>query len=437
MMNRNRSVLSLMVAATAALGASGCDDFLKVDNPTVIDAATVDPVQDAPTFSQSALNNLWDAFDDAIVYGAWFSGEAWEGDTFPTRTDIGRRNIDADPETGSTNGTLDDEIWSPLSRAIATGERVPELLGSVANPERNPEILRAMFASAYGILFQAELFCQVVISSGLDNLGTPLTSNEGMAQAEARFRQIITRGDAIATTESRNLANAARVGLARALLFQGKNAEAATVAGQVPAGFVLLAPKVDDPSNRAALGNTVYSFTLSRNALVVPPYFRQLNDARVTSALGPAPTWVLKAQDGNLDFYRQTKFTGWGDDIRLASELEARYIAAEAQLKLGNPAPALALIAERQAAGGAGAASGDDIDFVSTNSTLVDLLDQKARDFYLEGTHMGDWRRNPTSTPYVPSTGSQYYSEAGVFGNQTCMPLPDDEVLNNPGFRQQ
>ena len=220
--------------------------------------------------------------------------------------------------------------------------------------------------------------------------------------------------------------------------FQGKYAEAIAAAGQVPADFELVAPKVDDPSNRAALGNTVYSFTLARPALVVPPYYRDLNDTRVPSALGPAPTWPLLAQDAFLPFYRQTKYTGWGDGLRLASGLEARYIAAEAMLKQATPdaSAANALIAERQAAGGTGAVSGEAGDFVSTYTTITQLLDQKARDFFLEGTHMGDWRRNPDVAPFVPPTGMAYYntSEGGTFGSQTCMPLPDDEVLNNPNF---
>lgn len=431
---RFRPVLGAMVAA-ATLATTACDDYLVVDNPTVIDASTVDPVGDAPTFSQSALNNMFDAFDQAIVYGAWFSGEAWEGDSFPTRTDIGRRNVDADPVTGSTNGTLSADVWEPISRAIATGERVQELLADASDAGQNINITRATLASAYGILFQAELFCTVVISNGLTNLGSPLTPEQGMAEAEARFRRVITQGDAIGTATSREFANAARVGLARSLLFQKKYQEAVTVAAAVPAGFVFNAPKVDDPSNRAALGNTVYNFTLARQSLVVPPYYRALNDPRVPSALGPAPAFTLVAQDAFLPFDRQTKYTGWGSPIRLASKLEANYIAAEAQLKLNNAAPALALIAERQAAA-PNAAPGDDIDFVASTSTLTELLDQKARDFFLEGTHMGDWRRNPDATPYIPPTGSAYYNttEGGVFGSQTCLPLPDDEVLNNPNF---
>jgi hypothetical protein len=437
MLNRFRPIVGATMAASILVTAAGCDSYLEVKNPTVIDASTVDPVADAPTFSLSALNNLFNAFDDFIVYGAWFSGEAWEGDTFPTRTDIARRTIDFVEGVETTNSTVPGDIYNPLARAISTGENVQVLLADLPDATSNINLVRATYASATGILFESELFCQTVISSSLTNLGVPLTSVEGAAAAEERFKRVITQGTAVNTPEALMLANAARVGLARALLFQGKNAEAVAAAGEVPASFEFLAPKVDDPSNRGALGNTVYSFTLSRQSLVVPPYYRALNDPRVTSNLTITASGPAKAQDNFFDFHRQTKYTGWGDDIRLASGLEARYLAAEAQLNLGNPAPALALIADRRAVGGA-AACGDDIVFVTTRGTMTDLLDQKARDFFLEGTKMGDWRRNPLAAPYVPPAGSPYYntSEGGVFGGQTCMPLPDDEILNNPNFNK-
>lgn len=419
------------VAAAAALGAGACDSLMEVDNPTVIDASTVDPVQDAPTFAQSALNNLWDAFDDAIIYGGWFSGEIWEGDSFPTRTDIGRRNIDFAEGTGTTNGTVDDEVYAPLARAIATGERLQEILADAPDAASNINIARGAFASGYATLLEAELFCTVVISSSVDNMGPPLTPAQAAEQAIVRLQRVVDITGNSDHEDAEALGLAARVGIARAHLFLGNNTQAATVAAQVPADFELYAPKVDDASYRTALGNTVYNLTLARPAIVVPPYYRALNDERVPFALGPAPAWPLQAQDAHLDFYRQTKFEDYGDDIRLASGLEARYLAAEAQLKEGNAAAATALIAERSAEGG------DDAVFTPSGNTLRDLLDLKARDFYLEGTHMGDWRRNPDATPYVPAAGSPYYNptEGGVFGTQTCMPLPDDEVLNNPNFQ--
>lgn len=422
---RNRIVRTAAILGMVAV-PTACDDFLDVPDPTVIDAGTIDPVNDLPTFAASALQNLFDALDDVIVYSAWFSGEAWVGDTFPTRNDIGRRVVEY------TNGTLDGDLYSPLALAISTNERVLELLDG--SGVENLEIrTMANLGSAYAILLQAENFCEVVISSGLDpeQLGTGITSAEGMAEAISRFDAAIAAGEAEGLED---MVNAALVGKARAHLFLGQYAEASAAAALVPDDFEFVVPKVDDPSNRGRLGNTVYSFTLARSSLVVPPYYRALNDPRVEFEL-----WLdddgapIKSQGNDFDFYAQAEYPGWGSPLTLASGLEARYLHAEAELKAGNPAPALALIAERTEPT---AASGDDIDFVADTGTLVQLLDEKARDLFLRATHQGDWRRNPDSTPYVPPAGSPYYAEqfGDAFGPLTCMPIVRQEVDNNPNY---
>jgi hypothetical protein len=393
----------------------------------VIDASTVDPAADAGTFANSALNNLYAAADNVAVYQAWFTGESWVGDTFPTRNDIAKRQIDF------SNGTLSTEVFNPLARAIATGERTLEILEGATGGETALNTARAAFASGYGIQLMAETFCEVVISSNLENIGAPLTPSDGSVQAAERFRRVITALQGVTGGEATRFRNAANIGLARALLFQSDYAGAITAAQQVTdATFAFLIPRVDDPSNRDPLGNTVYSFTLSRPSLVVPPYFRALNDPRVESALGGGG-FPTKTQGNDLDFYRQIKYDDWGAPVRLASYLEAQYIIAEAQLKQGNPAAALALIAARNVAG---TADGDDF-ATDPNSTLTELLDQRARDLYLEAQHMGTWLRNSGATPYVYRAGSNYYAEAGsVVGTQTCMPVPDDEVLNNPNYNR-
>jgi starch-binding outer membrane protein, SusD/RagB family len=422
----NFSILARVAgAASLVLAATACDDFLSVENPTVIEASTVDPVADAPTFANSALNNFYVAADNVAVYQAWFTGESWVGDTFPTRNDIAKRQIDF------TNGTLSDEVFNPLARAIATGERTLEILAGASGGQTALNTARAAFASGYAIQFTAETFCEVVISSSLENLGAPMSPAEGSAQAAERFRRVITALEGVTGDEASRLRNAANVGLARALLFRGEYSDAIAAAQQVTdATFAYMIPRVDDPSNRGALGNTVYSFTLARPSLVVPPYIRALNDPRIRSALGGSG-FPTKTQGNDLDFHRQLKYTEWGADIRLASHLEAQYIIAEARLKQGDPTAALALIAARSIPG-----TGDGDDFAADpNSTLTELLDQRARDFYLEAQHMGTWLRNPEATPYVYRAGSPYYGQLGaVVGTQTCMPVPDDEVLHNPNF---
>jgi hypothetical protein len=411
-----------VMGAVAAVGA--CDSFLDVDDPTVIDAETIDPVLDLPTFANSALQNLFDAFDNFVVYSGWFSGEAYVGDTFPTRNDIGRRTVEF------SNGTLRDDVYFPLAQAISTNENVLKIMtdNSVSNPEIEAT---ANFASGWAILFEAESFCEVVISRGLadEDLGTPISPEDAMGEAIARFNAAIAAagGDA-------NIVSAANAGKARAHLFRGEYSEAIAAAALVPAEFAYAVPKVDDPAFRNRLGNTVWGFTLARASLVVPPYFRDLNDPRIAYRLWTNDSGTpIKSQGNDFDFYGQEKYPNWDASLRFASGLEARYISAEAQLKSGNEAAALELIAERTVPE---AASGDDIDFVPDTGTLVQLLDQKARDFFLEGTHLGDWRRNPDSTPYVAPAGAPYYADevGGQFGNVACLPTPQREVDNNPNF---
>src|SRR5437764_186840 len=83
-----------------------------------------------------------------------------------------------------------------------------------------------------------------------------------------------------------------------------------------------------------------------------------------------------------VKYVAQAKFNGYGDPIRLASGLEAQYIAAEAALHgTGSTTAALTVINARRAAGGQGAYAGA----TDSLSVITELLNQRARDFWLEG----------------------------------------------------
>ena len=66
---------------------------------------------------------------------------------------------------------------------------------------------------------------------------------------------------------------------------------------------------------------------------------------------------------------------------------------------------------------------------------LTDLMDQKSRDFFMEGKRMADYQRNPAILPYISATGSAYYSPNPTqFGNEICFPLTLNESQANPNF---
>jgi hypothetical protein len=127
-----------------------------------------------------------------------------------------------------------------------------------------------------------------------------------------------------------------------------------------------------------------------------------------------------------VPLYTQLKYAQAGSTIRLASRDEARLIIAEADLAAGDFTGADSIISNFRARGGQGAIS-------STNPDTVKaaLLDQRNREFFLEGQHLGDVIR--FGETLNPPAGTPYPGGA-AYGTQLCLPLPDVEKNNNPNF---
>lgn len=399
--------------------SAGCD--LDVSNPQVIDANRFDPTEDAATLALSAQTNLYNAFGEAVVSGAYFSGEAWVGAVRQETNDFGRRVIT------SANLDINPQLWAPISLAVASNEEVIEALEVAPDAASNVHIARAAMNSGFALTLMAEHFCQGVMLVG------PLMSvEETLDSAIVRFERAIgvggalieAAGDAASQADAAHVVNAARVGAARAYLQKREYTSAIAAAADVPADFVHQAIHVDDPGNRGRAGNPVFALR-SFQTFVVPAAYRALNDPRV-----PSQDLAAKAQDGQLDLVVQTKYTDYGAPIRIASGLEARYIRAESELIQGHPAAAEKLIAERRAANGQPPYTDS-----GEAALLAELMDQRARDFWLEGKHLGDYRRNPGATPYFPPAGSPFYKPSqGDFGDLTCVPIPNEERDTNPNL---
>jgi hypothetical protein len=399
-------------AAALVLGAA-CSDFLEVDNPNVIDVEAVDPVADAAALANSAQQNLAVAYGWLISYSSWMSGEAQVSETFPTRNEFGRRDVN------QSNGSLNTDVWQPLAATMASADLVLDL--ALPNPDRNLNYARSHFVRGFGFVFMAEQFCQGTVESG-----PPLTTAAMLDSAVAQFTKAITIANADGSANAAAIANASLVGRARAHLQAGRKAEAAADANQVPAGFVYNLVYVDDLGNRGRLSNRLWQFTLDRGSISIAPAFRIADDPRVRFK---APgEHNLSPQDASSGpFYIQDKYPAYNTPIRLASKLEADYIAAEA----GSTADQLALIAARRAANGQPAYAGP----TDASSVLTELMEQRGRDFFLEGKRLGDFRRNPTNVLNVPEPGSTYFKPGfAPVGNGTCYPLPLQEVDNNPNF---
>jgi hypothetical protein len=405
------------LAGTAALLVStACSDFLTVKNPSVIDAGSVNPVDDAVTLALSGQQSYSSALGWLIMYGSWFTGEALVSETFPTRNEYGLRAV------LNTNTSHSGDVWFPLSQAAAGNHLILGL--ELPTPESNISYVRAHTWLGYAFTLMAEQFCQGVVYGG-----PLLSTNDMLDSAIANFGAAITKGTANGSTAAVQLANVARVGRARANLQRGNKSAAATDAASVPAGFAFSFTHLDDPTNRTRLSNRMWQFTFDRGSISVAPAFR-ITDNRIAYKMPGtgANQHTLVAQDPNSGpFVIQQKYPGYASSVRVASKLEADYIAAEA----GTTADQITLINARRAAGGQAAYAGA----TDAASVLTELMTQKSLDFYLEGQRFGDWRRNPTSVTNVPVAGATYFKPGfPAIGNQTCYPLPLSETDNNPNI---
>jgi hypothetical protein len=413
MTNIRRAVTRTAAGTVLVLSAAACsNDFLAVTNPNVIDAATVDPTSGAATLAQSAQQNFATALGLLSVYSGWFTVEANVSDTFPTRNEFGFRLI------SDMNGSLNGDVWAPLSRAAASTKTVLDL--ELPTPASNINIARAATFRGFSVLMMATDFCTGSLSGGPE-----LTTAQMLDSAVYWFDQAISVGTANATADGIALANASRVGRARAKLQKGDKAGAAADAAAVPAGFVFNLRYTDDAGNRARLSNRQFQLTFDRSSISVAPFFRT-GDPRVPfKAPGDSKLNGQDAVPGG--FYEQTKFSGYASSQRLASKLEADYIAAEA----GTTAQQLALIAARRAANSQPAYDGP----TDAASVLKELYLQRSFEFYLEGRRLSDYRRSPASVSGITAPGDPYFKPGYAnTGDQTCYPLPRVERDNNPNM---
>lgn len=403
----------LALAVLLAAGAAACADFVTVDNPNVVNDDGIDPVRDADVLSRSAFQDFSTAVGDLVLHGAWLTTELWVGDSSEDRNQFGRREI------VDSNQRLNTDLWQRFARGLATSENVGDLLAASDQAPRL-SLARVRLASGFSYLNMAEAFC-----TGVARGGPPLDRTAMLGLAAERLAQAREAGLAAGGAEGGQVATAALVGLARTHLTAGRRGEAAAAADAVPAAFEMALFNIDDAANRARLGNKLWEATVDRAAAVVPPAYRAMADAGDTRIR--YRDRGVNAYDGFLRFYSQEKYTSWAAPYRLASGLEARYLAVEARADAGEM---LAFVNARRAAGNQAPLGGG-----TAAELLPALMDQKSRDFWLEGRRLGDWARNGAAVPNVIAAGSAYYKPAsGPVRDGRCIPLPLAETSNNPNF---
>ncbi len=409
-----RTFLALSLASLAGIGLAGCD--LNVSNPSVIDATTFNPNADGFTLSMSAQTNLFEAFQAIALNGGFISDELWTGAIRPETNHINSRNF-----VGTDD--INVSFFAPLSLALAGNVNAVRVLAAASGASSDSNFARVSMNAGYAFELSAETMC-----ASDEQRGPMLTVTQLLDSAVTHFTKAIAVAQAAGAAA---MVQESQVGLARAYLQLGAYANATTTASSVDPGFVAYEINSPNPATALTLGNAMWT-TQSATQLVVPAMYRHLDDPRVPSDSNGTPGCPTT---NGIPCVLQEKYSGYGDPISLASGLEAQFIASEAQLHSGNPGPALTLIAtERNAGNQTTYAGGTD-----TLSVLTELLNQRAREFWMEGKKLGDIRRNPSvslSAILTDPVGAPYLGPTGgTYGNEFCAPIPPEEVSANPNLQ--
>ena len=454
---RGARAAALCGTLIAATSLAACDDFLAADNPAAVpverlaDTALVELMANSAIAGIQGANYFWFSY-----LGAIFTDELWNRHVFIDEILYDRRNVTVDNSYNSvfTYGPLQRARWFADS---VTG-RIRTIYGDSAL--HDVRLARTYAIAGYNLILLAEGWCEVPISTPEALYSAPIGSDSLFRLAEMRFDSAIKVAAAAKLANSTvatplgirytlaadSIRNLAYVGMARAALGRGDNVKAAASARQVtgmgtPADFEY---RLNYNANTTLGLHNLFAERLSGGAgatagVISNTPFLALDDVRVphpVDATGaplaePATggSFVVPNSPPSFSTFNNTKvgadFT-YGTAIRLASLLEARYILAEAE---PGTAESIAFVESRRTG------------FPSTTATtattaanfLTNLIQQRGRDFYLDGHRIGDLRRYKRFYDIDLSPTGPYPGAANVtYGDQMCWPINGAEVNNNP-----
>jgi starch-binding outer membrane protein, SusD/RagB family len=411
---------------TLALCACGvADRLLSVEPQDRVPAA---PIEDSPANALLLANGAVADFDCAfgayVVIGGLIGEELDEARSIVDRKPYDQRVHTSKDRVYAVNRCESMGVYTPLQTARVSAERVLRLLDAWSDaevPQRATLIARMHAYAGYSTLLLGEGFCTTVISS-LDATrevvyGGEISRDSAIRVAEARLSAGIIAAQAAGAS---NEVNFALVGRARARLDLRDFAGARSDAMRVPPAFTY---EMTASASSLRRNNRVWAQERTSGLTSVGVPYRSLGDPRV-----PVIDMRQKGPRGD-SIYNQNKYPSASSPIRIASGAEAQLIIAESDIAAGTASSLqnAALIVNTFRARGNQAP----LSTADQTTLRAALIDQRRRELYLEGQHLGDIIRFDVTL--TPAAGTRFPG-GGVYGSQKCLALPDVERLNNPAL---
>ncbi|HEX8693435.1 MAG TPA: hypothetical protein VF746_13520 [Longimicrobium sp.] len=371
-----------LLAAALALPVVGCDSLLEVDDEDVTRDENFADLTSLTSLRAAAIGDFFVGYENMIFYGGMLGDEWIFSETFPTRLEVDKRAID------TNNGTLLG-VFSSVATAGASADFINARY-DVVDPGNTAKFQRAEARNlaGYAFIFFAENYCEGVPISRLQRTdagaltfvyGPGLTREQMLDSALARFDAAIAALPATGRTANETVqARLAAIGRGRVFQNKGQWANALAAVAGIPLTYTYV---INHSANSGGENNIIWGFNRSTERMSVSyqpnsggtavagdreggnglPWIA--NRAAQGHPLGPgvSTTSAPRARDPRVLWFRNSgaaTSTTPGNDVGfdnstpqldalkypdrpaftvLASGVESRLIAAEAQLNLGNP----------------------------------------------------------------------------------------------------
>lgn len=472
------SALAWFAAATAA-GGCNTNETVAVTDPNNLTPTQTASAATTPALVQGALFAFLGAYsgfgdDGFLSTSAVISDEFYVGDSFSTRLAADSRNL-----RPPTLGNVSDTPFARLQAARVQARRAFAQVLKFSTPAtaKTDSATAAQLRAIEGYVYVAlsEGWCGAVPFTVVPDTGTidparlgygsPISTTAMNDTAIARFNEALRY-------DPTNVL--AQVGKGRALLNEGRFAEATAAVAAVPQTYVyLLQHSLNSASEYNPIAslqqNGRYGLSNLEGGTIVDSTgatvsVRSDADTLLLTSLSPSGLPFRGLQDPRIPYTKQTCFTSsvrcfldqdyptYASAVPLASGVEAALIRAEAlyqNAQYGDMldtlnalrANAAALIPalwpqQQQTFGNISLAALPTTSIADANTARATLFAERAYWLFVTGHRQGDLRRlarAPYSLPTNQVFPSGKFFRGGTYGNDVAYPLPNQES-NNPNF---
>lgn len=420
--NAQGRLLAPFAALVFVASAGGCDQLLDVDRPGEILAENLQGPESAELLAFSALSDFECALARYIVTAGTLGNELYVSNLGSANWPLGQRNLTDRLPYGVSGCAGGYALYVPVSTARWQADNVLRRMqddwAGADIPDRDNLVARAATIAGYSLNLLGESMCSAAIDQG------PEMFPEDFFREAANRLQIAV--DAATNPQIRNWA---RVGLGRALLNAGNVQAAADAVRDVPEGFVFSTNHSNATNTRR--NHPHWHISRDRNGVVTRHYFERTTWNGELDPRVPVVEVVGQiTSDPDVPFWNQLKYPGVDSPIPIARWEEAQLIIAEAE----GGETAVRIINELHSRAGLPPYDPN----IHTTPGPYDeitnmIIETRAREFFLEGHHLGDLRRY--ELPLVPAPGEPYpWTGGGFYGGDRCFPAPFSEKDSNPNF---